>query len=82
MTEIHENVEGRAMHITIKVRKLLWERDMTIQELVGKLGKNKRYYYSRFTNDSFSLEDLKEIAEALNCDFDVVFTLKDTGKQI
>ena len=74
MTEIHENVEGRAMHITIKVRKLLWERDMTIQELVGKLGKNKRYYYSR-------LEDLKEIAEALNCDFDVVFTLKDTGKQ-
>jgi len=25
---------------------------------------------------------LKEIAEILNCDYDIVFTMKDTGKQV
>ena len=70
------------MDIPRKIKAVLLERKMTIKELSLKLGYKDNYLYTKMKRNNFTEEDLKEIAEALNCEYECVFTLKDTGKKI
>lgn len=50
-------------------------------------GVQMRYHHPEYClihmkRDNFSEKDLKKIAEVLNYDYDIVFTDKDTGKQV
>jgi len=55
---------------------------MTMTELAEKLNTGKSNLSGKMKRDNFSENDLKKIAEVLNCDYDIVFTMKDSGKQI
>jgi transcriptional regulator with XRE-family HTH domain len=70
------------MGMAIKIRTLLLERKMTIKELAEKLGTNGNNLSNKLSRDNFSEKELQEIAEVLDCDFDVIFTMRDTGKKI
>ena len=65
-----------------KIKLLLVERDMTMTALAEKLNTGKSNLSQKMQRDNFSEKELKEIAEVLNCDYDIVFTMKDTGKQV
>ena len=52
--------------MTLKIKMILLERNMTIKQL----------------SDNLSERELRAIADALNCDYDGIFTFRDTGKQI
>lgn len=70
------------MSVSKKIRHLLIERDMTAADLAKKLNTGASNLGQKMKRDNFSENELKEIAEALNCDYEIVFTMKDTGKKV
>jgi transcriptional regulator with XRE-family HTH domain len=67
---------------TKKIKILLVEREMTLTDLSKRLNKSLSTMSEKMTRDNFSEKELKKIAEALNYDYDIIFTDKDTGKTI
>lgn len=70
------------MAMTLKIKTILLERNMTIKELAGKIGISPNNLSNKLSRDNFSEKDLHDIADALNCDYSGIFTFRDTGKQI
>ncbi|MDO5783563.1 MAG: helix-turn-helix transcriptional regulator [Eubacteriales bacterium] len=70
------------MSMTKKIKTILIERNMTIKELSDKLGYEGSYLYNKLARDKMTETELRMIADALNCDYDGIFTFRDTGKQI
>lgn len=61
---------------------MLLERDKTIKELAEKIGTKDTNLSNKLSRDNFSEKELYEIAEALDCDYDGIFTLRDSEKRI
>lgn len=55
---------------------------MTLTELAKRLNKSAPTMSVKMKRDNFSEKDLKEIADALNFDYEAVFTDRETGKTI
>ncbi len=70
------------MSMSKKIKAILLERDMTIKDLSEKLGYEGSYLYNKLSRDRMTEEELKKIANALDCDYDGIFTFRDTGNQI
>ena len=70
------------MGMSIKIRTLLLERKMTIKELAEKIGTNGSNLSNKLSRDNFSEKELREIAVALDCDYEATFIMRDTGKRI
>lgn len=68
--------------MTEKIKIVLLKRKMTVSELAEKLGCTSQNLSGKFKRDNFSEKELSEIATALNCTFNVGFTLNDTGEKI
>ena len=70
------------MSMAKKIKMILVERDMTIKELSDKLGHQGSYLYNKLNRDRLTENELREIADALDCDYDGIFTFRDSGKQV
>ena len=70
------------MGMSKKIRILLVERQMTIKDLASRLGTNGNNLSNKLARDNFSERELQRIAEALNCDFEAGFVMRDTGGRI
>jgi len=70
------------MAMAEKVRILLVKRKITITDLAKRLGMSQSNLSNKLSRDNFNEKELQEIAEALNCDLDIGFTLRDTGEQV
>lgn len=70
------------MAMAEKVRILLVKRKITVTDLAKRLGMSQSNLSNKLSRDNFNEEELQEIAEALNCDLDIGFTLRDTGEQV
>lgn len=65
-----------------KIKIVLLKRKMSITKLAEILGTTQSNVSGKLKRDNFSEKELAEIAEALNCDLDVSFTLRDTGEKV
>lgn len=70
------------MAMAEKVRILLVKRKITVTDLAKRLGISQSNLSNKLSRDNFSEKELQQIAEALNCDLDISFTLRDTGEQV
>lgn len=70
------------MTVSEKIRLLARRRGITITALAGKIGMTRQNLNMKLKNDNFTVKDLQEIAVALNCSFDSVFTMLDTGEKV
>ena len=70
------------MAMAEKVRILLVKRKITVTDLAKRLGMSQSNLSNKLSRDNFNEKELQEIAEALNCDLDIGFTLSDTGEQV
>ena len=70
------------MGMALKIKTILLERDMTIKELAEKIGTTGNNLSNKLSRDNLTEKDLRVIADALNCDYDGIFTFRDTGKKI
>ena len=68
--------------MTLKIKMILLERNMTIKQLSEKLGYKGNNLYNKLDRDNLSEKELHAIANALNCNYDGIFTFRDSGKQI
>ena len=70
------------MGMSLKIRTILLQRKMTIKELAEKIGVSGNNLSNKLARDNFTEKELYEIADALNCEYNGMFTFRDTGKQI
>lgn len=70
------------MAMAEKVRILLVKRKITVTDLAKRLGMSQSNLSNKLSRDNFNEKELQEIAEALNCDLDIGFILRDTGEQV
>lgn len=70
------------MAMAEKVRILLVKRKITVTDLAKRLGMSQSNLSNKLSRDNFNEKELQEIAEALNCDLDIGFTLRETGEQV
>ena len=63
-----------------KIKSILIYKDMTITELSKKLGKSVQNLSNLLKKDNFRENELKEIADKLDCDLKIEFVDKTTGK--
>lgn len=70
------------MAMSEKIKIVLLKRKMTVTSLAEMIGTTRSNLSNKLSRDNFSEKELKEIAEALNCDLDIHFTLRDTGEQV
>ena len=70
------------MGMALKIRTILLERNMSIKDLSDKLGYKGTNLYNKLRRDNLTEKELHEIADILNCDYDGIFTFRDTGKKV
>ena len=68
--------------ISEKIRIILKRRNMKISDLARILNTSQSNISGKLARDNFSEKEVKEIAEALNCSYEAVFTLNDTKEVI
>lgn len=65
--------------VSEKVRVLLDRRKMTVGDLADRLGVTRQNLSNKLTRNNFAENDIAKLADALNCDFEIRFTDRDTN---
>ena len=68
--------------MTKKINTLLIEMNISKKELARRLNTSPSNLSGKLKRDNFTEKELRQIAQALNCDYDGIFTFKDSGKQL
>jgi DNA-binding Xre family transcriptional regulator len=70
------------MSMTERIRFLLVKRgNISEAELARRVGESPQNFNRKIKRDNFTEDDLKKIAEALDCTYSVGFKLNDTGEE-
>lgn len=67
--------------ISQKIRLVLARRDMSRRTLAKQLNWSSSNYYNKEKRDNWKMNEIFAIAEALNCDVEINFILKDTEEK-
>lgn len=70
------------MSVGEKIRILLRRRKMTIKDLAERVGESRQNLTAKLNRDNLTESEIKKIAAALNCTYDISFIMKDTGEVI
>lgn len=62
-----------------KIKLVMVKRDMTGKDLAEALGCSSQNVYALLKKDNWTEEQLRKIADKLNCELEMSFKLKDTG---
>jgi len=68
--------------MSAKIKYILNLRGKKITDFAKELGMSQSNFSNKLQRDDFRESELKQIADALGCDFNVTFTLRDTGETI
>ena len=70
------------LSVSEKIKIILGRRNMTVSDLAKKLNPSRQNLTNKFSRSNFSEKELRQIAEAMDCSVDVLFTLNDTEETI
>ena len=72
------------MNLTMaeKIMVVLKRRGMTVAQLADLTNQTRQNLSNKLTRDNFQEQDIKVIAEALNCDYEAYLVMKDTGEKV
>lgn len=70
------------MGMSEKVKIVLLKRNKSLKDLAAIIGGTPQNISGKLKRDNFSEKELQEIAEALNCDLEASFVLRDTGERV
>ena len=65
-----------------KIKVVLTRRGMTMGELAEKTGQTRQNLSNKMTRDNFPEKELRQIAEALDCELESYLVMKDTGERV
>ena len=70
------------MTMTEKIKIALIKKNKKTTDLAKTLNCSPTNLYHKFKRDNFSEKEIKEIAEALNCDYEINLIDRTTGEKI
>ncbi len=70
------------MGMSEKIKIVLLKRKKSIKDLADIIGGTPQNISGKLKRDNFSEKELREIADALDCDFEADFVLRDTGERV
>ncbi len=65
-----------------KIKVMLKRRGMTLKELSEKLNQKGSNLSNKLSRDNFPEKEIREIADALGCDYETAFVMRDTGEKL
>jgi transcriptional regulator with XRE-family HTH domain len=65
-----------------KIKIIMGRRNVSITDLAKRMEQSPQNISNKMTRDNFSEKELKEIASALDCSFETIFKMNDTGEEI
>jgi transcriptional regulator with XRE-family HTH domain len=65
-----------------KIKIIMGRRGISITALANKTGQSPQNISNKMKRDNFSEKELRAIAVALNCTFETIFRMNDTGEEI
>ena len=65
-----------------KIKVVLKRRGMTMGELAEKTGQTRQNLSNKMPRDNFPEKELRQIAEALDCELESYLVMKDTGERV
>lgn len=68
--------------MSAKIKYLLNLKNKKITDFAKELGMSQSNFSNKLQRDDFRESELKQIADALDCDFNVTFTIRETGETI
>lgn len=71
-----------ALSTSEKIKIMLKRRGMTLKELSEKLNQKGSNLSNKISRDNFPEKEIKEIADALDCDYETFFVMRDTGDKV
>ena len=71
-----------ALTTSEKVKVMLKRRGMTLKELSEKLDQKGSNLSNKLARDNFPEKEIRQIAEALDCEYEAFFVMRDTGDKV
>ncbi len=71
-----------ALTTSEKIKVMLKRRGMTLKELSEKLGQKGSNLSNKLSRDNFPEKEIREIADALGCEYEAYFVMRDTGDKV
>lgn len=65
-----------------KIKILLKRRNMTITELAALLGTSRQNLTNKLSRDNFQEKEMIEISQKLNCTYNGLVIMNDTGEEL
>lgn len=70
------------MDIILQIKLMQTLRNVNITETAKRLGTTRQNLSNKFKRNNLSINELKQIANALGFDMEIVFTDRETGKKL
>ena len=71
-----------ALSTSEKIKILLKRRGMTLGDLSGKTNQSRQNLSNKMARDNFSEKEIKELASALDCEYEAYFVMRDSGEKV
>lgn len=65
-----------------KIKVVLKRRGMTMGQLAEKTGQTRQNLSNKMTRDNFPEKELRDIADALDCDLESYLVMRDSGERV
>ena len=65
-----------------KIKVILKRRGMTMGELAEQTNQTRQNLSNKMSRDNFPEKELRSIADALDCDYEMNFVMRDTGEKV
>ena len=65
-----------------KIKLLMRRRGLTLGELADLTGQTRQNLSNKMTRDNFQEQDIRAMAEALDCEYEAYLVMKDTGERV
>jgi len=65
-----------------KVKIILKRRGMTMGDLAERTGQTRQNLSNKMSRDNFPEKEIREIAAALDCEYETFFVMRDTGDKV
>lgn len=65
-----------------KIKIIVKRKGMKLEDLASKTEQTRQNLSNKLARDNFTEKEIKKIAEALDCDYEAYFVLRETGERL
>ncbi len=65
-----------------KIKIMMKRRKMTLKDLAENTNQSSSNLSNKLSRDNFAENEIREIASALDCEYETFFVMRDTGEKL